>query len=178
MHKLKAELDESNIAQEGTLAVLRQKHNSNMAEMGEQIDTLNKMKAKAERDKSDMERDLEESRVALNDAMMECANLERNGKQTQGLIVESNQKLDELARVLNEADSTKKKIYAENQDLQRQIDDLENAVKSMGKDKASLMTQVENTKKLGDSENRDKTALLNKCKTISTEVFHFTLYLI
>merc|ERR1719295_1248111 len=42
--KLKGELDESNIAHEGTLAALRQKHNNNMAEMGEQIDGLNKMK--------------------------------------------------------------------------------------------------------------------------------------
>merc|ERR1711936_379048 len=32
--KLKAELEESNIAHEGTLAALRQKHNNNMAEMG------------------------------------------------------------------------------------------------------------------------------------------------
>merc|ERR1711988_1539334 len=57
--KLKAELDESNISHEGTLAALRQKHNNNMAEMGEQIDGLNKMKAKAEKDKSNMERDLQ-----------------------------------------------------------------------------------------------------------------------
>merc|ERR1712072_1386315 len=56
--KLKAELEESNIAHEGTLAALRQKHNNNMAEMGEQIDGLNKMKAKSEKDKSGMERDL------------------------------------------------------------------------------------------------------------------------
>merc|ERR1711976_971574 len=41
--KLKGDLEESNIAHEGTLAALRQKHNNNMAEMGEQIDGLNKM---------------------------------------------------------------------------------------------------------------------------------------
>merc|ERR1719336_2349351 len=49
--KLKGELEESNIAHEGTLAALRQKHNNNMAEMGENIDGLNKMKTKAEKDK-------------------------------------------------------------------------------------------------------------------------------
>merc|ERR1711936_171780 len=49
--KLKGDLDESNIAHEGTLAVLRQKHNNSMAELGEQIDGLNKMKTKAEKDK-------------------------------------------------------------------------------------------------------------------------------
>merc|ERR1712021_234291 len=58
--KLKAELDESNIAHEGTLAALRQKHNNNMSQMGDDIDGLNKMKAKAEKDKAGMERDLQE----------------------------------------------------------------------------------------------------------------------
>merc|ERR1712083_794208 len=54
--KLKGELEESNIAHEGPLAALRQKHNNNMAELGEQIDNLNKNKAKSEKDKSGMER--------------------------------------------------------------------------------------------------------------------------
>merc|ERR1711902_296461 len=92
--KLKAELDESNISHEGTLAALRQQNN-NMAEIGEQIDGLNKMKAKAEKDKSNMERDLQEARAGLDEAMRDRSNHERNGKLTQGLIVEANQKLDE-----------------------------------------------------------------------------------
>ena len=107
--KLKNELDEANIHHEGTLAALRQKHNSNMAELGEQIDGLNKMKAKTEKDKSGMERELQEAKVTLDEAMRDRANLERNGKLSQGLIVEANQKLDEMARALNEADSSKKK---------------------------------------------------------------------
>ena len=44
--KLKQELDEANINHESTLATLRQKHNAAIAEMGEQIDVLNKQKAK------------------------------------------------------------------------------------------------------------------------------------
>ena len=56
--KLKAELEESVINHEGTLAALRQKHNNTMAELGEQIDGLNKNKGKAEKDKSNMEREL------------------------------------------------------------------------------------------------------------------------
>merc|ERR1712008_453181 len=78
--KLKAELDESNIAHEGTLAALRQKHNNNMSQMGDDIDGLNKMKAKAEKDKAGMERDLQEARGSLDEAMRDRANHERNGK--------------------------------------------------------------------------------------------------
>merc|ERR1719211_820701 len=168
--KLKGDLEESNIAHEGTLAALRQKHNNNMAEMGEQIDGLNKMKAKAEKDKSGMERDLQEARAGLDEVMRERANHERNGKLTQGLIVEAHQKLDEMARALNEADSSKKKLTVESQDLCRQIEETENAIAALGKGKISLTTQLEDTKRLGDSEARDRASLLSKFKNMTTEL--------
>merc|ERR1712158_238968 len=78
--KLKAELEESVIGHEGTLAALRQKHNNTMAELGEQIDNLNKMKIKAEKDKAGMERDLQEARSTLEDAVREKSELDKNGK--------------------------------------------------------------------------------------------------
>merc|ERR1712242_184462 len=168
--KLKGELEESNIAHEGTLAALRQKHNNNMAKLGEQIDGLNKMKAKAEKDKAGMERDLQEARAGLDEVMRERANHERNGKLTQGLIVEAHQKLDEMARALNEADSSKKKLQVENQDLCRQIEETENAIASLGKGKISLTTQLEDTKRLGDSEARDRASPLSKFKNMTTEL--------
>merc|ERR1712025_1523211 len=91
--KLKAELEESVISHEGTLAALRSKHNNTMAELGEQIDNLNKSKAKAEKDKAGMERDLLETRGSLDEAMRERANMEKSCKMTQGQIVEANTKL-------------------------------------------------------------------------------------
>merc|ERR1712127_663422 len=133
--KLKADLDEANIAHEGTLAALRQKHNNSMAELGNQIDGINKNKAKSEKDKAGMERDLQEARAGLEEAMRDRANMEKNCRMAQGLIVESNQKQDELARALNDADSTKKKLQVEAQDLSRQIDETENAIGALQKNK-------------------------------------------
>merc|ERR1719447_1144560 len=167
--KLKAELEEANIAHEGILAALRQKHNNTMSEMGEQIDALNKTKAKAEKDKANMERDLGEARSGLDEAMRDRANMEKNCKMTQGLIVESNTKMDELARALNEADSTKKKLQVEAQDLNRQIEETENAIGQLGKNKISLSTQLEDTKRLADAEARDRASLMTKYKMLSTE---------
>merc|ERR1711963_114088 len=168
--KLKGDLDESNIAHEGTLAALRQKHNNNMAEMGEHIDGLNKMKTKAEKDKAGMERDLQEARASLDEGMRDKANHDRNGKLTSALIVEANQKLDDMARALNEADASKKKLQVENSDLSRQIDEVENAIAALGKSKISLSTQLADTKRMGDSEARDRASLLAKFKNMSTEV--------
>merc|ERR1712042_179407 len=156
------ELEESNISHEGTLAAMRSKHNNTMSELGENIDTLNKNKA-------GMERDLMDARAGLDETMRERANMEKNCKMTQGMIVEANSKLDELARGLNEADSTKKKLQVEAQDLTRQIEETENAIGALGKNKISLSTQLEDTKKLADAEARDRASLLTKFKMLSTE---------
>merc|ERR1712241_43568 len=102
-------------------------------------------------------------------AMRERANMEKNCKMAQGLIVESNQKQDELARALNDADSTKKKLLVESQDLSRQIEETENAIGALQKNKISLGTQLEDTKKLADGEARDRAALLTKFKALCSE---------
>ena len=148
-------MEEANISHEGTLAALRQKHNNGMSELGEQIDSINKNKAKSEKDNAGMERDLAEEKTGLEDAMRERVNMEKNCKMTQGLIVESNQKLDEFARALNEADSTKKKLQIKESALQ--------------KNKISPTPQIEDTKQLGDGEARDRNTLLTKFKNLTIE---------
>merc|ERR1712079_307084 len=88
----------------------------------------------------------------------------------QNLIVEANVKLDEMARALNEADSSRKKLQVENQDLTRQIEETENAIAALGKNKISLTTQLEDTKRMGDAEARDRASLLSKFKNMNTEL--------
>merc|ERR1711992_461514 len=95
--------------------------------------------------------------------------MERNCKMTQGLIVEANTKLDELARALNESDSTRKKLQVEAQDLSRQIEETEAAIGNLSKSKISLTTQLEDTKRLGDGEARDRASLMSKFKNLMTE---------
>merc|ERR1711988_1096864 len=97
-------------------------------------------------------------------------NHERNSKLTAALIVEANQKVDDMARALNEADSSKKKLQVENSDLSRQIDEVENAIAALGKTKISLTTQLADTKRMGDTEARDRAGLLAKFKNLSTEL--------
>merc|ERR1719457_6675 len=112
--RLKGELEELNIAHEGTLAALRMKHNNTMSDLGEQIDNLNSNKVKSEKDKA-----------GLEDAVKGKAELDKQGKLLQGSIVDNNTRLDEMARALNEAESSKKRLIVENQDLTRQIEELE-----------------------------------------------------
>merc|ERR1711988_318103 len=168
--RLKGELEELNIAQEGTLAALRMKHNNTMSDLGEQIDSLNASKVKSEKDKSGLELDLRDARLDLEDAVKGKAELDKQGKLLQAAIVDSNTRLDEMARALNEAESTKKRLQVENQDLSRQIDELEAAIANMNKGKISVSTQLEDTKALADAENKDRSSLLTKYKMMATDL--------
>merc|ERR1719233_1348050 len=168
--RLKAELEELNIAHEGTLAALRMKHNNTMADLGEQIDSLNANKVKSEKDKAGLELDLRDARLDLEDAVKGKAELDKTGKLLQGSIVDSNTRLDEMARALNEAESSKKRLQVENQDLSRQIDELEAAIANMNKGKISVTTQLEDTKALADAESKDRSSLLTKYKMMATDL--------
>merc|ERR1719189_650117 len=152
--RIRAELEELNIAHEGTLAALRQKHNDTMADLGEQIDGISANKVKAEKEKAGLELDLRDARLDLEDAVKGKAELDKQGKLLQAAIVDSNTRVDEMARALNEAESTKKRLQVENQDLNRQIEELENAIANMNKAKISVTTQLEDTKALADAETQ------------------------
>merc|ERR1719283_564862 len=168
--RIKAELEELNIAQEGTLAALRMKHNNTMGDLGEQIDNLNSNKVKSEKDKAGLELDLRDARTDLEDAVKGKAELDKTGKLLHGSIVDSNSRLDEMARALNEAESTKKRLQVEQQDLNRQIEELEAAIANMNKGKISVTTQLEDSKALADAESKDRAGLLTEYKMMSTDL--------
>ena len=57
-----------------------------------------------------MEHNLQEALAGLEEAKCKCANTEKKGKMSQGLMVASNQKLDKMVQALYEADFTKKEV--------------------------------------------------------------------
>lgn len=60
---------------------------------------------------------LERPELALK-RLRDRSNMEKNCKMTQALLLRQT-KLDEIARALNEADTTKKKLAVESQDLNK-----------------------------------------------------------
>merc|ERR1719479_420028 len=62
--KLRKDLEEANIQHEATLINLKKKHQDAVAEMSEQIDQLSKMKAKIEKDKTQLMHEIQDCRAA------------------------------------------------------------------------------------------------------------------
>merc|ERR1719334_2385457 len=168
--KLKMELDEANITHESTLAMLRQKHNSTIAELGEQIDTMNKTKAKVEKERNAVALELDETQQQLATDQNEKLTLEKQGKMIQQQMYDAQGRLEELQRALHEADGSKRKITVENCDLVHQFEEAERNAATLSKDRSSLTTQLEDSKRLADAETRERINLLGKMRNLQHEL--------
>merc|ERR1712165_572787 len=153
-----------------TLATLRTKHNSTIAEMGDQIDSLNKQKAKVEKERNAVAQELEEATHVLQGDQAEKSTLEKNGKLISASINDSQIRLEELQRALHEADGQKRKITVENCDLVHQFEEAERLAAQLSKDRTSLTTQLEDAKRLADAETRERINLLGKMRNLQHEL--------
>ncbi|XP_044003233.1 myosin heavy chain, muscle isoform X1 [Aphidius gifuensis] len=168
--KLRRDLEEANIQHETSLAILRKKHNDAVAEMGEQIDTLNKLKARTEKEKVQYFSELNDMRGSVDHLSNEKAAQEKIAKQLQHQLNEAQGKLEELNRTVNDFDAAKKKLSIENSDLLRQLEEAESQVSQLSKIKISLTTQLEDTKRLADEEGRERATLLGKFRNLEHDL--------
>ncbi|KAK7078910.1 putative TRAFAC class myosin-kinesin ATPase superfamily [Halocaridina rubra] len=170
LSKLRKEIEESSIQHDASLASLKKKHNDIVAEMGEQIDQLNRQKTRAEKEKEAIKRESDDARTVMDDISRVKAHLEKMNKQ---LIHQNNDiqaKLDEANRTLNDFDAAKKKLSAENSDLLRQLEDAENQIGLLSKLKLSLTNQLEDISKMAEDESRERATLLGKFRNLEHDI--------
>merc|ERR1712042_83284 len=168
--KFKRDLEEMNIQHEAVLSSLRKKHNDAIAEMSEQVDYLNKMKARSEKDKETMRREYDDAKAALDALDRDKAAAEKTAKQIQFNYSEIYTKLEETNHTLCEFDGTKKKLYVENQDLVRQLEESEMQYGTLHKLKLSLTNQYDDARKMADDESRDRATLFGKYRNIEHDI--------
>ncbi|CAL4070936.1 unnamed protein product [Meganyctiphanes norvegica] len=168
--KLRRDLEENNLQHEAILSSLRKKHNDAVAEMSEQIDYLNKMKARSEKDKETMRMEADDAKAAMDGLARDKAASEKTTKQMQHNLAEMQARLDEANRTLNDFDATKKKLAVENEDLIRQLEEAENHFGTLSKLKLSLTNQLEDAKKMADDESRERATLLGKFRNLEHDI--------
>merc|ERR1712088_1250323 len=84
--KIRRDLEETKIQQEATIAGLKKKHQDANAEMQEQIEQLNKIKSKIEKDKTTILHEIQDARAATDEVNRSKASSEKNLKNLQGTV--------------------------------------------------------------------------------------------
>merc|ERR1712186_279388 len=159
----------ANIQHETTLISLKKKHQDAVAEMSEQIDQLSKMKAKIEKDKTQLMHEIQDVRAATDEIGRSKASAEKSNKGLIGSLNDANRKVEEASLTLGDFENNKRKIAAENADLLRQLQELENQANMLTKLKAQLQTQLDEAR-LADDEAKERAALLGKFKNLEHEL--------
>ncbi|GIY95901.1 hypothetical protein CEXT_768515 [Caerostris extrusa] len=173
MAKLRRDLEESNLQHEQTLTNLRKKHNDVVAELSEQIDQLNKHKARLEKEKAQMKGELDDVRSSVDHVNKEKANAEKQAKQLEMQLGELQGKMDEAHRSLGDLDAAKKRLTVENSEFQRQLEESESLNSQLSKLKMSLQTQLDDVKRMADEEARERATAMGKYRSVEHDLDSF-----
>ena len=110
MVKLRRDLEESNLQHETMVQSLRKKNADSVAELGEQVDQLNKVKAKLEKDKSQMKVQLDDLQNTVDTVVKAKSSAEKQAKTLEAQVAELSARFDEAQRNLNEFGSGRNRL--------------------------------------------------------------------
>merc|ERR1712051_10716 len=168
--KLRRDLEEAHIQQEATLVSLKKKHQDAIAEMTEQIEQLNKMKNKVEKDKTMIMREIADARAAVDEVNRSKAASEKSHRNLLNTLNDQSKKIEEATLTLNDMEGSKRKIAAENADLLRQLQEMENSANMLSKLKLTLADQLDEARAVADHEAKERQSLLGKFRNAEHEV--------
>merc|ERR1719466_743741 len=168
--KLRKDVEEANIASESVLGNLKRKQGDAVLEMSEQIDALQKMKAKIDKDKAVIMAEIADARAATDEVMRAQASQDKSNKALLDQLNATNKKVDAANLTLGDYGMSKNKIANENSELLRIVGDLENNLNMLANSKSALGAQLNDIKALCDNEARERQLLLGKFKNLEHEV--------
>uniref|UniRef100_A0AAY4AL27 Myosin-7 n=1 Tax=Denticeps clupeoides TaxID=299321 RepID=A0AAY4AL27_9TELE len=157
--KLRRDLEEATLQHEATAATLRKKQADSVADLGEQIDNLQRVKQKLEKEKSELRLELDDVVSSMEHVVKNKTNLEKMCRTLEDQVNEFRNKCEEHQRSLNDFTTQKSKLQAENDELGRQAEEKESLVSQLTRGKHSYSQQIEDLKRQLDEEVKAKNAL-------------------
>uniref|UniRef100_A0A3P9CRD8 Myosin heavy chain, fast skeletal muscle n=1 Tax=Maylandia zebra TaxID=106582 RepID=A0A3P9CRD8_9CICH len=157
--KLRRDLEESTLQHEATAAALRKKQADTVAELGEQIDNLQRVKQKLEKEKSEYKMEIDDLSSNMEAVAKAKGNLEKMCRTLEDQLSELKAKNDENVRQLNDINAQKARLQTENGEFSRQLEEKEALVSQLTRGKQAFTQQIEELKRHVEEEVKAKNAL-------------------
>nr|XP_015194645.1 PREDICTED: myosin-7-like [Lepisosteus oculatus] len=157
--KLRRDLEEATLQHEATASTLRKKHADSVADLGEQIDNLQRVKQKLEKEKSELRLELDDVVSNMEQIVKNKTNLEKMCRTLEDQMNEFRTKSEESQRAVNDFTMQKAKLQTENGELSRQLEEKESLVSQLTRGKQSYTQQIEDLKRQLEEEVKAKNAL-------------------
>uniref|UniRef100_A0AAZ1XJV5 Myosin heavy chain, fast skeletal muscle-like n=1 Tax=Oreochromis aureus TaxID=47969 RepID=A0AAZ1XJV5_OREAU len=156
--KLRCDLEESTLQHEATAAALRKKQADTVAELGEQIDNLQRVKQKLEKEKSEYKLEIDDLSSNMEAVTKAKGNLEKMCRTLEDQLSELKAKNDENVRQLNDINAQKARLQTENE-LSHQLEEKEALISQLTRGKQAFTQQIEELKRHVEEEVKPKNAL-------------------
>uniref|UniRef100_A0A3P8X1D8 Myosin-7-like n=1 Tax=Cynoglossus semilaevis TaxID=244447 RepID=A0A3P8X1D8_CYNSE len=157
--KLRRDLEEATLLHESTAASLRKKQADSVADLGEQIDNLQRVKQKLEKEKSELRLELDDVVSSMEHVVKTKNNLEKMCRSLEDQMNEYKTKSEEGQRTINDFTMHKAKLQTENGELTRQLEEKDSLVSQLTRGKQSYTQQIEDLKRQLEEEVKAKNAL-------------------
>ncbi|XP_046879896.1 myosin-7-like [Hypomesus transpacificus] len=157
--KVRRDLEEATLQHEATAATLRKKNADSVADLGEQIDNLQRVKQKLEKEKSELRLELDDVVSNMEQIVKSKTNLEKMCRTLEDQMTEYRTKSEEGQRSINDFTMQKAKLQTENGELTRQLEEKDSLVSQLTRGKQSHVQQIEDLKRQLEEEVKAKNAL-------------------
>ncbi|XP_034440677.1 myosin heavy chain, fast skeletal muscle-like isoform X4 [Hippoglossus hippoglossus] len=157
--KLRRDLEEATLHHEATAAALRKKQADSTAELGEQIDNLQRVKQKLEKEKSEFKMEIDDLSSNMESIAKSKGNLEKMCRSLEDQLSELKTRDEEHMRQLNDVNVTKSRLLTENGEVGRQLEEKESLVSQLTRSKQAYIHQIEELKRHLEEEVKAKNAL-------------------
>merc|ERR1711970_448246 len=162
--KLRRDVEESNIQNESLIVGLKKKNTDATSEMTEQVDQLNKMKNKIDKEKHAKRLQIDECKGAIDLIANEKASIEKQNRLLEQQRLDLQRKCEKANLTLIDYDGAKKKTVVENAELLHSIEELGNNNADLSKVNQTLTCQLNEQNKIAEDESKERTFLLGKYK--------------
>ncbi|XP_066841121.1 myosin-7-like [Anser cygnoides] len=157
--KLRRDLEEATLQHEATAAALRKKHADGAAELAEQLDNLQRIKQKLEKEKSELRLELDDVGSNVEQLLKTKALLEKTCRSLEDQLSEHRAKSEEAQRAVADLSAQRARLQTENGELSRQLEEKEAFITQLTRGKLSYTQQLEDLKRQLEEEAKAKTAL-------------------
>ncbi|XP_078510886.1 myosin heavy chain, skeletal muscle, adult-like [Lissotriton helveticus] len=157
--KMRRDLEESTLQHEATAAALRKKHADSAAELGEQIDNLQRVKQKLEKEKSELKMEIDDLASNMESVSKTKANLEKMCRTLEDQFAELKSRDEEHQRQINDLNTQKARLSTENGEFARLLDEKESLISQLSRGKQAFTQQLEELKRHLEEEVKAKNAL-------------------
>ncbi|XP_051932798.1 myosin heavy chain, fast skeletal muscle-like isoform X2 [Hippocampus zosterae] len=157
--RLRRDLEESTLQHEATAAALRKKQADSVAELGEQIDNLQRVKQKLEKEKSEYKMEIDDLSSNMEAIAKSKGNLEKMCRSLEDQLSEFKSRHEEHVRQFNDISVQRARLTTENGEIGRQLEEKESLVSQLMRSKQGYIHQIEEFKRALEEETKSKNAL-------------------